>query len=513
MARLFEYQSKQLLKKAGINVPEGKVCESIDEIAQFCSELGKPVVIKAQVWFTGRAAVGGIQFAETPEEAVEKAREILGKTFRNFTVTKLLIEEKLAIAREMFASVIISDIERSHVIIFSSRGGSGVEEIAARHPEAIVKRPVNIITGLRSFEAINMIRGLDLSGKALLQMSQVLVKLVQTAKKYEARSVEINPVVITTDGKIYAADGRVTIDDYAVFRHPELGITYARELNNPPSPLDMLAYSIEENDYRGTFYFIQLERGFSKDDNVIGFHGAGGGGSMMSMDAIKRRDYKLANFCDTSGNPPASKVYRAARIILSQRNIIGYFGSGSGVASQEQVQSARGLAKAFVEENLSIPAVVRLGGNLEKEAVEILEAYTKSVPAPVEGYTKDDSADFCAERMHTIIHEYTPTSHIEKKSAGLEKVDYEFETMTGKVQFNYDLCTKEIAQKCVDSCPREILKLENDKPVLAIPKEEAKKGKCIECLACEFAGIVEGEYACYVDLPIENIEAIADQSQ
>lgn len=513
MARLFEYQSKELLKNSKINIPKGKVCETVEEVEDFCRELGGPAVIKAQAWFTGRAAVGGIQFADTPEDAAKKAAGIFGKTFKNFTVTQVLVEEKLDIVKEMFASVIVSDVERSPVVVFSSVGGSGIEEIAAKNPDKVVKLPVDITKGLRDFEAVNLLRKLDLKGKILLQMGQMLVKLVNTAKKYEARSVEINPIVITSDDKIYAADGRITIDDYAVFRHPELGITYARELDNPPSPIDKLAYSIEENDYRGTFYLMQLERGFKKGDKVVGFHGAGGGGSMMSMDAIQRRGYKLANFCDTSGNPPASKVYRAARIILAQKNIDGYFGSGSGVASQEQVHSARGLVKAFIEENLPVPAVVRLGGNLEEEAVEILETYTKGVPAPVEGYTKDDSADYCAERMDKLIKEFKLPEDVKKPEIGLKRTDYEFESMTGSVKFDYDLCAGCESKICIESCIPQILKLEDGKPTLAISPEDAKKGKCIECLACELECMKHGKKGCYVNLPIEDLESISEISQ
>ncbi|MFC1555405.1 ATP-grasp domain-containing protein, partial [candidate division KSB1 bacterium] len=475
--------------------------------------LDKPVVIKAQAWFTGRAAVGGIQFADSPQEAGSKSKQILGKSFKDFTVDKVLVEEKLDITREMFASCIISDTERSPVLIFSSIGGSGIEEIAAENPDAVVKIPININIGLRSFEAVDLIRNLDIKGKQLLKMSQILVKLVKTAIKYEARSVEINPVVFTSDGNIYAADARMTIDDYAVFRHPELGITFAREINNPPSPLDKLAYSIEEKDYRGTFYFIQLERGFNKGEKVLGFHGAGGGGSMMSMDAIKRRGYKLANFCDTSGNPPASKVYRAARIILAQKNIDGYFGSGSGVASQEQVQSARGLVKAFIEGNLQVPAVVRLGGNLEEKAVEILQNYTKDLHPTVEGYTKDDSADFCAERMHKLIAEFKPAANGQKLKTGLDNVDYEFRTMTGSVKFDHSLCRDCESKICIESCDKEVLKLDDGKPVLAIDPADAKKGKCTECLACELECRIHVENGCYVDLPIEDLEEITDQSQ
>jgi succinyl-CoA synthetase beta subunit len=513
MARLFEYQSKALLQKAGIPIQRGKVCSTLAEVKAFCDELKRPVVIKAQVWFTGRAAVGGIQFADTPQEAEQKAEAILNKTVRNFTITKVLVAEKVSIKTELFASVIIDDVARAPVLIFCGRGGSGIEEIAKEHPEAVVKKVINIQTGLYEFEAMNIIRKFRFSGKVLPQLSGVLVNLVKTAFTNEARSVEINPLVITDDDSVVAVDARITVDDYAVFRHPELGITYARELDNPPSPLDMLAYTIEKDDYRGTFYFFQLERGYPKGAGYVGFHGAGGGGSMMSMDALQRRGYKPANFCDTSGNPPASKVYRAARIILTQKNIDGYFGSGSGVASQEQVHSARGLVKAFLEENLSVPAVIRLGGNMEEKAVEILQNYTKELFVPVEGYTKDDSADFCAERFDTLVKEFSSLKTGAKPPIGLSKVDYSFKTITGEVQFQYDLCAQCTSKICIASCSPQILKLNGDKPVLAISEDDAKKGKCIECLACELECRMQGKQGCYVYLPIENLASVSAESQ
>ncbi|MCH8287473.1 acetate--CoA ligase family protein [candidate division KSB1 bacterium] len=504
MARLFEYQSKELLKKQNIPVPSGKVCQTPKQASDAAREINKPVAIKAQTWFTGRAAVGGIGFAENPEEASGIAKNILGKTFRNFMVGEVLVEEKLSIKDEMFASITIDDLERAPVLLFSLKGGSGIEKIARDYPESIIKYTIDINSGLRDFEALNLLRKFDLEGKILLQVSRLLVNLVKVALAYEARSVEINPIAVTEEGKVFAADCRITVDDYAVFRHPDLGITYARELDAPPTPLDKLAYSIEKDDYRGTFYFIQLEKNFKKNEGFLGFHGAGGGGSMMSMDAIQRRGYKLANFCDTSGNPPASKVYRAAKIILSQKGIDGYFGSGSGVASQEQIHSARGLVKAFLEENLNIPAVIRLGGNMEEKAVEILQNYTKGVPAPVEGYTKDDSADYCAERMDELLKEYKPLKDNKKPEVGLKKVDYEFETVTGSVKFQYDLCMKCSSKICIESCEPNILKLENGVPVLAVSVADAKKGKCTECLGCELECRMHGEKGCYVNLPVED---------
>jgi succinyl-CoA synthetase beta subunit len=165
-----------------------------------------------------------------------------------------------------------------------------------------------------------------------------------------------------------------------------------------------VAYAVEQTDHRGTFYFAQLATVAAKDSKgLVGFHGAGGGGSMMSMDAIVNAGFTIANFTDTSGNPSASKVYRASRIILAQPDLVGYFGSGSGVASQEQYWSAYGLAKAFWELDLDIPAVIRLGGNTEDRAVDILQRMSGLLRAPVEGYRKTDTPATIAERFAKLV--------------------------------------------------------------------------------------------------------------
>ncbi len=212
--------------------------------------------------------------------------------------------------------------------------------------------------------------------------------------------------MLTKDGQFVAADCRITIDDYAVGRHPDLGIEIAREFDHPPTALERVAYAVEQNDHRGTFYFAQLATAAAKDSKgLVGFHGAGGGGSMMSMDAIVNAGFTIANFTDTSGNPSASKVYRAARIILAQPDLVGYFGSGSGVASQEQYWSAYGLAKAFWELDLDIPAVIRFGGNTEDRAVDILQRMSKLLRAPVEGYRKTDAPATIADALRRTCRE------------------------------------------------------------------------------------------------------------
>ncbi len=507
MARLHEYEGKELLREVKVEIPAGRAVATAREARKVAEEINGPVVVKMQAWTTKRAAMGGIKFANTPEEAEKAASDILSLEVKNFKVEKVMIEEKIAIKDEYYAGIIIDDSKSKPVIIFSSKGGSGIEEIAEEYPDCVARMHVDMSKGLRDYEARGLIRKTGISGKLQMKLAGVLVKLYKVARKYEARSAEINPLVQTEDGKIMAADCRITVDDYAVFRHPELGIEVAREFDRPPTELDLISYNVEADDYRGTFYFIQMEQAFKKGENFVGFHGAGGGGSMMSMDAALSKGFKIANFCDTSGNPPASKVYRAAKIIMSQKGIDAYFGSGSGVASQEQFHSARGLVKAFREECLSIPAVVRLGGNMEDKAIQILTEYTKDLPAPVEGYGKDDSADFCAGRLRLLVDEFKKqecSSNDKKKPV---KSDYSFKTITGTVYFDHNLCRNCESKVCVKECAQQILKIENDVPVLAITEEDAAKGKCSECLACEVECFAHGKGGGFVELPIEGLDA------
>lgn len=509
MARLHEYQGKELLRQFNIPTPESRLACNPEEVQDAASQLDGPVVLKAQVWTTGRAGIGGIQFAGNPAEAKVQSEKMFGLQVNNFVVDRVLVEQRIKIKQEFYAGIIIDDATRQPMLIFSSTGGTGIEEIAAANPDKVARTHIDVVKGLKEYQARNLVRRTGLTGRVQLKLADVLVKLWNVAKACEARSAEINPLVLTEDGQVMAVDCRVAIDDYAAFRHPDLGIEIARELDRPPSELDKIAYDVEKNDYRGTFYFIQMEQDFGKAEGFVGFHGAGGGGSMMSMDALSRQGFKLANFTDTSGNPPASKVYRAAKIILSQKNIDAYFGSGSGVASQEQFHSARGLVKAFREENLSIPAVIRLGGNSEDKAVEILESYTKDLPAPVEGYKKDDSADFCAERLRSLVDAQNGASETRPAFTPPEpKRPYRFETLTGSVTYDHEACEACESKICIETCVPEILKLENDVPVLAISYDEAKAGKCIECLACEIECYFHGNKGGYVDLPIAGLDAI-----
>lgn len=404
MARLHEHHGKAILAAAGVRVPRGRVARTAAEAGDAARGLGCPVVVKVQAWTTGRAAAGGIAIAATPEEAGEHAARMLAMKFGRFPVTEVLVEECVSIAREFFVSLAIDERERAPVLLLSGTGGSGVEERAA----STRRIPCHVTGGPDAAGLAGAVAALGTSAAEADEVRRVIRAVFQVARSIEARSLEINPLVVTSAGEVVAVDCRVAVDDYAVARHPELGIEIARELDHPPTPLERAAYTIEQDDHRGTFFFAQMNtEGLRGGKGLVGFHGAGGGGSMMSMDAITAEGFTVANFCDTSGNPSPAKVYRAARIILCQPGLVGYFGSGSGVANQEQFWSAYGLAKAFWEMELDIPAVIRLGGNTEDRAVAILQGSCKAagLGARVEGYKKTDTPAQIAARFATLVLE------------------------------------------------------------------------------------------------------------
>lgn len=407
MARLHEFQGKQLLHRAGIATPTGRVATSADEAFVAACELDNHIMVKVQAWTTGRVSTGGVAKVDSASAARDHAKRMLAMTFGRFPVTHVLVEECVDIEREFFVSFAIDERARSPVLLFSANGGTGIEDrgMSAHRISCDVSK------GPDEAELRAAIVKAQVSAQTAVQLETTIRSVFDVARTLEARSLEINPLVLTKDNRIVAADCRITIDDYAVARHPELGIDIARELDHPPTLLERVAYRIEQEDHRGTFFFAQMNtRAPQGSKGLIGFHGAGGGGSMMSMDAITNEGFTPANFCDTSGNPSPAKVYRAARIILCQPNLVGYFGSGSGVANQEQFWSAYGLAKAFWEMELSVPAVIRLGGNSEDRAVDILESASRGLPAQVEGYKKSDSPAKIAARFAALVADHSRNS-------------------------------------------------------------------------------------------------------
>ena len=507
MARLAEFQGKQLLRSAGVAVPRGEPAGSALDATRVAERLGGAVVVKAQAWTTSRKAHGLVRFADSAAAAGEAAAAILAADAGGFPIAEVLVEERVAIVAERYAGVILDDRRRCPLVLVSARGGSGIEETAREHPEAVAELALDVVEGLQPHAARELWRRVGVHGEEQRALAEAVVRLAGVARRLEARSAEINPLVLAADGRALALDCRITLDDAAVFRHPELGIEVARELGHPPTPLERIAWDVEKDDYRGTFYFLQMREGFARGERVVAFHGAGGGGSMMGMDALARHGFSVANFCDTSGNPPASKVYRAARILLSQADVDGYFGTGSGVASQEQFHSARGLVKAFLEEPLAVPAVVRLGGNGEETAIEILAGFTRELGVPVECYGKDTPVDACARRLDELVASFVPPPRPARRRPPHAERPYAFKTPTGEVTLDHSVCARCDSKACVTACVPQILKLAEDGlPVLAVTPEEAARGRCIECLACEVDCRALGAGGGLVALPVPGLD-------
>jgi succinyl-CoA synthetase beta subunit len=507
VARLTEFQGKRILAIAGIAIPRGEVARTPAEAGSAAARLGGQAVVKGQAWTTGRAAKGLIRFVGSVEGAEQAATAILATPVGDFPVIEVLVEERVAVATERYAGIILDDRRRCPVLLLSAHGGTGIEETAREHPDAVAELPLDAVEGLAPHAARELWRRVGVRGEEQRKLADACVRLAGVARQVEARTAEINPLVFTSDGRVMALDCRITVDDAAVFRHGELGIEVARELGHPPTSLEHIAWGVEKNDYRGTFYFLQMRDGFSQGQRVVAFHGAGGGGSMMGMDALAKHGFVVANFCDTSGNPPASKVYRAARILLSQPGVDGYFGTGSGVASQEQFHSARGLVKAFLEEPLSVPAVVRLGGNGEEKAIEILTTFTKGLGVPVECYGKDTPVDTCAERLSVLIAGFSAPPRPARREAPAAKKPYTFVTPTGEITYDHAVCARCESKACVSACVPRILKLSDDGlPVLNVTLEEAQRGRCTECLACEVDCHAMGAGGGHVRLPVPGLD-------
>ena len=409
MARLHEYEGKRILKIMKMPVPQGEVAATAQEARTIAEKIGKPVAIKAQIWAGGRGKAGGIRFAQDPAEAETVAAGLLGAEIKNLVVEKVLVEEKLDIDKEYYLGVIVdaSREVRAPVIMFSTEGGMEIEAVPQ---DKIASMMVDVTRGLRLYDCYNLCVQLKVPTPLLPAVGQAIMSLFETFKKYDCRTAEINPLVITKDGRVLAGDCRVSIDDSSVYRHPELGIDVAREAPTPPTELDKIAWWIEEEDLRGTAYIAQMVPEI-KGLGYVGYHGIGGGGAILGVDALNKQGLNIANYADTSGNPPASKVYRAAKVILSQPGIEGYMLGGFIVANQEQWHHAHGVVKALREELPSrpgFPVVLLLCGNKEKEALEILHEGTADLPGRIEIYGSDKVYEtrFLAQRMKALILEY-----------------------------------------------------------------------------------------------------------
>jgi len=411
VVRLYEFQGKQLLREAGVRVPRGEVASTKEEAKAIAEKIGGPVVIKAQTWATGRSKAGGIKFAENPDEAEARSQELLKTSLKGHTIEKVLVEERIDIDMEFYAGVIAESSYKvkGPIMIFSSKGGVDIEEVARKSPENLARVTVDYLEGVDSSSMESLVSKALVPQSLVRPLGELLNNLYRLFVKYEARSWELNPIICSKNGEIYAADCRVTIDDNAVFRHPEFATDVPRDMERPPTDLEKIAWKIEEGDYRGTGYFTEMTTG--RSEGCIAFHGIGGGGAMLAADALIRNGLNIANYADTSGDPTAAKVYRVIKTVLAQPNVEGYILMGSALASQEQWHHAHALVKALREEaqeRPGFPVLILLAGNKESESHEIIKEGLRDVQLRWELYGRDYiyETDFIAQRMKALVEEY-----------------------------------------------------------------------------------------------------------
>ena len=417
MPNLHEYQAKKLLKAQGIPVPEGDVASTPKEARIIAESLSRPVVIKSQIWTTGRFKAGAIKFAANPHETENLAETLLGRKIRGLTVEKLLVEEQLAIEKELYVSIIVNDSYKvkAPVLMVATQGGVDIEDIAATSPYQLVRLNISLFDGLNLHDIRKSLSRFEIANSLRGQLSTIICSIYEVFRNWSARSVEVNPLVVTDNGELYAADCRMVIDEASVFRHPELAIEFPRDIGRSPTVLERIAWEIEKRDYRGIGYFVQMATDFGPGEGYVGFHGIGGGAAMLGADALIRHGLRLANYADTSGNPTASKVYRIGKLIFSQPHIDGYVLMGAVIANQDQWHHAHALVRLLREELVrrpNFPVVLLLAGNKEVESLEILREGLRGLSAAIELYGRDyvDNIDYVAERMKKLVDEYRRAS-------------------------------------------------------------------------------------------------------
>ncbi|AFM39299.1 succinyl-CoA synthetase, beta subunit [Desulfosporosinus acidiphilus SJ4] len=416
MAKFLEYQGKEWLRKAGLPVPLGRVASNPEEARQIAEEIGKPVAVKGQLQAGGRGKAGIVKLVNTPEEAAAAAAEILAKTVKGMPIHQVLIEEKLNIKKEFYCSFVINGAReaRSPMLMFSTEGGMDIESVPE---ELLYKVNVDPINGLQPYDAVDLCARAGIPAQDLSKFSSFLTKLSQTYKKYDCQTLEINPFIMTGEGNLVCADCKMEIDNSSVGRHPEFGIAIARDLPGAPTELDLIGWSIEETDARGTGFLMNM--GYDEvSPGYIGYHPIGGGSAMMGLDALNQVGLKPANYADTSGNPVGSKIYRVAKCVLSQPNIDGYLLGGFMMANQEQWHHAHAIVKALREilptKKPGLPCVLLLCGNREDESLEILRTGLADLMTPdgpgkrIEIYGKEHVTDtkFIGERLLALSKEY-----------------------------------------------------------------------------------------------------------
>lgn len=363
--KLYEYQGRDLFTGFGIPAPEGVVVSSLDEFEAVKDDLPYPVVVKAQVLTGGRGKAGGVKFADDADEARQHVEDILGMEIKGLTVEKVFLVEMLDFDQELYASVLLDRSARLPMVMISAEGGVDIESVP---DEKIHKLNVHPFTGFQPFHARQLAGKLGLEKDQTKQISDILSKLYQAYLDSDADLVEINPLAITTDGRVVAADAKVSINDAATFRHPDI--------EGGEEDLTELEKEAQEKGIA----FVQL-------DGDIGVIANGAGLTMATLDALEHYGGDGGVFLDLGGTDSPEKVMTCFRLMKKANPSVVFLNLFGGITKADTV--AKGVVKVLEEEGLDVPLVTRIRGVNEEKAREILrEAGVEATQDPKEAAQK-----------------------------------------------------------------------------------------------------------------------------
>ena len=353
---LYEYQGKELFAGYGIPTSEGRLATTPEEAAAAADELGGTVVVKAQVLTGGRGKAGGIKLAETAEDARERAGEILGMDIRGHVVRKVWIEQASEIEREYYLSLTFDRSAKKPLFMFTTRGGVDIEEVAASEPDALVRLHVDPLEGYHPWHGRRLVYAAGVSDQSeQKQIAAIAEKLYAAFIGSEAMLTEINPLIVTTEGEVRALDSKFTVDDNALFRHPDLA--GLRDVD-AADPLEALARE------KGVTYV--------KLDGEIGVLGNGAGLTMATVDVVTFVGGRPADFCDLGGGGDAQGVVDALEVITRDPQVRSiFFNIFGGITRCDEV--ARGILQALEQMGIGLPIVVRLDGTNAEEGRRLLQ--------------------------------------------------------------------------------------------------------------------------------------------
>ena len=365
--RLYEYEAKQIFSQFGIPIPQGMVVGSPQEAKSFAQKLKKPVVLKSQILSGGRGKAGGIKFADNPQEAEKMSKELLSMKIKGYQVERIVVDEKLDIEKEFYIGVTLDRLNYKIVVIACSEGGVEIEEVARTHPERIKKISLDIDESLYSFQAQGLAKELGIKSSDIRTVGNIIYALWKLYKAYDAKLAEINPLVLTTDGKYLAADARKSIDDDALFRHSELsemGIEKRHE-EGEMTPREQKARE-------AGIPYLDL-------DGDIGMFPGGAGFGIMGNDFIHYYGGKPANFMDSGGGPTPERLAQMLTLLDENPEVKAIFGARFGGISRCD-DFAKGVMMFLEEHGLSKPLVLRMTGNMWKQGLKIFDKAKKNNP-------------------------------------------------------------------------------------------------------------------------------------